>query len=35
VFEKLDVGILRRAWINLDVIWSVVLVATGLLTLML
>ena len=35
VFEKLDIGILRRAWINLDVIWSVALVATGLLTLML
>jgi hypothetical protein len=35
VFDKLDVGILRRAWINLDVIWSAVLVATGLMTLML
>ena len=35
VFEKLGVGILRRAWINLDVIWSTALVATGTLTLML
>jgi hypothetical protein len=35
VFEKLGVGILRRAWFNLDVIWSAALVATGLLTLML
>jgi len=29
VFEKLGVGILRRAWINLDLIWSAALVATG------
>jgi hypothetical protein len=35
VFEKLGVGILRRAWFNLDLIWSAALVATGLLTLML
>ena len=35
VFEKLGVGILRRAWINLDLIWSAVLVATGTLTLLL
>jgi hypothetical protein len=35
VFEKLGVGILRRAWINLDLIWSASLVATGVLTLML
>jgi hypothetical protein len=34
VFEKLGVGILRRAWFNLDLIWSVALVATGTLTLM-
>jgi len=32
VFEKLGVGILRRAWINLDLIWSAALVATGTLT---
>ena len=34
VFEKLGVGILRRAWINLDVIWAAALMATGALTLM-
>jgi hypothetical protein len=34
VFEKLGVGILRRAWINLDVIWAAALMATGTLTLM-
>lgn len=32
VFEKLGVGILRRAWINLDVIWAAALIATGTLT---
>jgi len=35
VFEKLGVGILRRAWFNLDLIWSATLVATGTLTLVL
>jgi hypothetical protein len=35
VFEKLGVGILRRAWINLDVIWAAALMVTGTLTLML
>jgi hypothetical protein len=34
VFDKLGVGILRRAWINLDVIWAVALVVTGALTLL-
>lgn len=29
VFEKLGVGILRTAWVNLDVVWAVALVATG------
>ena len=33
VFEKLGVGILRRAWFNLDLIWAAALVATGALTL--
>jgi hypothetical protein len=32
VFEKLGVGILRRAWINVDVIWTTALVVTGTLT---
>jgi len=35
VFEKLGVGMLRRAWFNLDLIWSGALIATGMLTLML
>jgi hypothetical protein len=35
VFEKLGVGILRRAWFNLDLIWSAALVTTGTLTLLL
>jgi hypothetical protein len=35
VFDRLDVGILRRGWINLDLMWSAALVATGTLTLML
>jgi hypothetical protein len=34
VFEKLGVGILRRAWINLDVIWAAALIGTGVLTLL-
>ena len=33
VFEKVGVGILRRAWINLDRIWAIALLVTGLLTL--
>jgi hypothetical protein len=32
VFEKFGVGILRRAWFNLDLIWAATLVATGVLT---
>jgi hypothetical protein len=35
VFEKLGVGILRRAWLNLDLIWAAALLATGTLTLLL
>jgi hypothetical protein len=35
VFERIGVGILRRAWFNLDLIWSAALIATGVLTLML
>ena len=34
VFDKLGVGILRRAWLNLDLIWAGALVATGAVTLM-
>ena len=32
VFEKLGVGLLRRAWFNLDLIWASALVVTGALT---
>jgi hypothetical protein len=35
VFEKLSVSVLRQGWINLDLIWSAALVATGMLTLLL
>ena len=33
VFEKLGVGLLRRAWFNVDLVWAVTLVVTGVLTL--
>jgi hypothetical protein len=33
VFEKLGVGLLRRAWINLDLVWAAALIATGGMTL--
>jgi len=33
VFTKLGVGLLKTAWINLDVIWATALIATGCLTL--
>ncbi len=32
VFEKLGVGILRKAWVNLDVIWAAALVVTAVMT---
>jgi hypothetical protein len=30
VYDWVGVAILRRAWINLDLLWSAALVATGL-----
>ena len=33
VFERIGVGILRRSWFNLDLIWAAALVVTGALTL--
>jgi hypothetical protein len=33
VFEKFGVGLLRRAWFNLDLIWAATLIVTGTLTL--
>ena len=35
IYEKVGVAILRRAWFNLDKAWAIVLIATGLLTLIL
>jgi hypothetical protein len=33
VFAKLGVGLLRKAWFNLDLIWAFALIVTGVLTL--
>jgi hypothetical protein len=33
VYEKLGVGVLRRVWVNVDLVWGVALVVTGVLTL--
>ena len=35
VFEKLGVGLLRKAWLNLDLVWAVALIATGVITVLL
>jgi hypothetical protein len=32
VYERVGVGVLRRAWINLDLLWAAALIATGLIT---
>ena len=32
VFKKIGVGMLRRAWFNLDLIWAIALIGTGVLT---
>jgi hypothetical protein len=34
VYEKLGVGILRRAWFNIDFIWMLALMITGVLILL-
>ena len=34
VYEKVGLAILRRAWFNLDVVWAVALVITGVVTLL-
>jgi hypothetical protein len=34
VFEKLGVGVLRRVWFNVDLIWATALIVTGTITLM-
>jgi hypothetical protein len=33
VFEKLGLGLLRKAWFNLDLIWAAALAGTGVATL--
>ena len=35
VFEKLGIGVLRKAWFNLDLIWATALMGTGVATLIL
>jgi hypothetical protein len=32
VFKKLGVGILRKTWFNLDLMWAIALIGTGILT---
>jgi hypothetical protein len=32
VYEKFGVKLLRKAWLNLDLVWAVTLIATGLIT---
>jgi hypothetical protein len=34
VFEKFGLGLLRKAWFNLDLVWAIALVFTGVLTLL-
>jgi hypothetical protein len=34
VYEKLGLALLRKAWLNLDLIWAAALIATGLATLL-
>jgi hypothetical protein len=34
VFEKLGVGLLRKAWLNLDLVWAIALVVTSVATLL-
>jgi hypothetical protein len=33
VYEKVGVGVLRKAWVNLDLVWAGALVAAGVFTL--
>jgi len=35
VFEKLGVGMLRKAWFNLDLVWAATLVGTGMISVVL
>jgi len=33
VYQRVGLAILRRAWLNLDLVWAIALVGTGMLTL--
>jgi hypothetical protein len=33
VYEKLGVGVLRKAWLNLDLVWATAIIAAGAVTL--
>ena len=33
VYERFGVGFLRRAWLNVDLLWTVTLLAAGVITL--
>ena len=33
VYERFGVGFLRRAWFNVDLLWTVTLLAAGVITL--
>jgi hypothetical protein len=33
VYEKVGLAVLRKAWVNLDLMWAGALILTGLLTL--
>jgi hypothetical protein len=32
VYERLGVGVLRRVWVNVDLVWGAALIVTGVLT---
>jgi hypothetical protein len=32
-YEKIGVGVLRRAWINVDLVWALALILIGVVTL--
>jgi len=34
VYRKLGLALLRKAWLNFDLVWATALVATGLVTLL-
>ena len=34
VYRKLGLALLRKAWLNFDLVWAVALVATGIVTLL-